>query len=233
MGNYRRWEGAAPGGDAARLPPPPSPFQPTCEHCTPRCCPTAAATSGAHRCRGGVPSAAPSASVGPAPNRITESLFTGLSFSRVRGGFSSRPRKSPSTTVIRAVPSLPPPPPPQAHPIPPASPTTALGSGGCRGASASRRGARGGGVRDAGVGHLPLQGNQGEGGSGDRRFISRAGGWAPQRCRPFSSHLGEVKISRKWLQIGLTPPSRTPPNKVYYRPASNPFKSPHGGQGWD
>lgn len=182
---------------------------------------------------GGVPSAAPSASVGPAPNRITESLFTGLFFSRVRGGFSSRPRKSPSTTVIRAVPSPPPPPPPQAHPIPPASPTTALGSGGCRGASASRRGARGGGVRDAGVGHLPLQGNQGEGGSGDRRFISRAGGWAPQRCRPFSSHLGEVKISRKWLQIGLTPPSRTPPNKVYYRPASNPFKSPHGGQGWD
>lgn len=119
-----------PGGRCSTAPPPPSPFQPTCEHCTPRCCPTAAATSGAHRCRGGVPSAAPSASVGPAPNRITESLFTGLSFSRVRGGFSSRPRKSPSTTVIRAVPSLPPPPPPQAHPIPPASPTTALGSGG-------------------------------------------------------------------------------------------------------
>lgn len=49
--------------------------------------------------------------------------------------------------------------------------------------------------------------------------------WAPS----LASHLGKVKISRKRLQIGLTPP--LPPNKVYYRPGSNPFKSPTRGDG--
>lgn len=44
-----------------------------------------------------------------------------------------------------------------------------------------------------------------------------------------ASHLGKVKISRKRLQIGLTPP--LPLNKVYYRPGSNPFKSPTRGDG--
>lgn len=44
-----------------------------------------------------------------------------------------------------------------------------------------------------------------------------------------TSHLGKVKISRKRLQIGLTP--LLPLNKVYYRPGSNPFKSPVWGEG--
>lgn len=44
-----------------------------------------------------------------------------------------------------------------------------------------------------------------------------------------ASHLGKVKISRKRLQIGLTPP--LPLNKVYYQPGSNPFKSPAWGEG--
>lgn len=48
-------------------------------------------------------------------------------------------------------------------------------------------------------------------------------------CQPSPPHLGKVKISRKRLQIGLTPP--LPLNKVYYRPGSNPFKSPTRGDG--
>lgn len=82
-----------------------------------------------------------------------------------------------------------------------------------------------------------------------RKFISRAGEGeeglekaelpvpGQQQSRPSSfpippaltSHLGKVKISRKRLQIGLTPP--LPLNKVYYRPGSNPFKSPGRGEG--
>lgn len=42
-------------------------------------------------------------------------------------------------------------------------------------------------------------------------------------------HLGKVKISRKRLQIGLTPP--LPLNEVYYRRGFNPFKSPMWGEG--
>lgn len=83
---------------------------------------------------------------------------------------------------------------------------------------------------------------------GERKFISRAaeGGRAEGARAPgaraaaepgtllpilpaLASHLGKVKISRKRLQIGLTPP--LPLNKVYYRPGSNPFKSPTRGDG--
>lgn len=42
-------------------------------------------------------------------------------------------------------------------------------------------------------------------------------------------HLGKVKISRKRLQIGLTPP--LPLNEVYYWRGFNPFKSPMWGEG--
>lgn len=180
---------------------------------------------------GGVPSSAPSACIGPAPNRITESLFTGLLFF-LCAWWLLAPSPANLPPRRRSGQSHPPPQPP-AHPI--SHNCFGVGEGGDAEEHllpGEVHGGEEGGLRDAGDGHLPLQGNQGEGGSAtDDLFQGQEDG--PTELPALSSHLGEVKISRKWLQIGLTPPSRTPPNKVYYQPGSNPFKSPHGGQGWD
>lgn len=67
-------------------------------------------------------------------------------------------------------------------------------------------------------------------GRGGRKGWRRQSSPCPFLIPPaLASHLGKVKISRKRLQIGLTPPH--PLNKVYYRPGPNPFKSPTRGEG--
>lgn len=180
MGNYRRWEGAAPGGRSSTAPPPPPPdLSP----------PVSTAQRGAappHRvpigvCVGGVPSSAPSACIGPAPNRITESLFTGLLFFLCAWWLLA---PSPANLPPRRRSG-------QSHPPPPTASASYLpqllwGRGGCRGASASRRVARGrgGGVKGCWGRAPPPPGKSRRGRQHDRRFISRAGGWAHRAAGP-------------------------------------------------
>lgn len=170
-----------PGGKKQHGPPPPLGSQPTCEHCTTRCCPTA---SGAHRCVcGGGPQLCP-LRVHRASTKqdYGKSIYGTSLFPVCVVAFSSQPRKSPPTTAIWAVPS--PPPTASASYLPQL--LWGRGGGGCRGASASRRGARGrgGGVKGCWGRAPPPPGKSRRGRQRDRRFISRAGGWAHRAAGP-------------------------------------------------